>query len=174
MTSEPIDLKKVVTEVLTDLEFYVSEGGGSVEVGELPTIEADEAKMRQLFQNLIGNAIKYAKEHEKPLVKITGQVIDGVAHIQVEDNGIGFEDQYLDRIFRPFQRLHGKTSRYEGIGMGLTICRKAVDLHRGTITARSKPGQGATFIITLPIKQVEGDAIHSAQFLNRSGKLIGH
>jgi PAS domain S-box-containing protein len=162
----PVDLKNVVQEVLIDLEMSIRGTGGDVEVGDLTSLEADPNQMRQLFQNLIGNALKFHRE--KPAVKVYGLPLDqaelkerssggGRYQIFVEDNGIGFDEKYLDRIFVPFQRLHGR-GIYEGTGMGLAICRKIVERHGGTITAKSTPGKGSTFIVTLPMKQPkEGD-----------------
>lgn len=154
---ERVDLGRIVREVLSDLEGRLQQTGGRVEVGSLPTIEADPLQMQQLFQNLVGNALKFHRPGEPPLVKVGGRVVHEpgraqVCEITVEDDGIGFEEQYLDRIFQVFQRLHGR-QEYEGTGMGLAICRKIVDRHFGSITARSQPGRGATFLITLPIKQ---------------------
>ena len=112
--------------------------------------------MRQLFQNLISNSLKFAPNHEPPQVRIHSEVRNeprpGCVRIFVEDNGIGFDEKYAERIFYPFERLHGRAA-YEGVGMGLAICRKIVERHGGVIEAKSQPGQGATFIITLPIKQ---------------------
>jgi light-regulated signal transduction histidine kinase (bacteriophytochrome) len=149
----PVDLGCVVREVLDDLEVRISETGGIVERGELPTIEADPHQMRQLFQNLIGNALKYHGE-KKPVVTIRGELVNGgeAWRIFVEDNGIGFDESYLERIFSPFQRLHSR-AEFEGTGMGLAISRKIVERHRGGITAKSKPGEGAVFIATLPAVQ---------------------
>ncbi len=118
--------------------------------------------MEQLFQNLLSNSLKYRSEG-KPIIKVTANHVKDPAskktstggqwvRILVEDNGIGFDEKYRDRIFQPFQRLHGR-SQYEGTGMGLAICRKIVERHGGTITAESAPGKGATFIITLPVNQ---------------------
>ncbi len=149
---EPVQLGRVVEEALSDLEMAVTGNGGRVEAGDLPTIDGDAPQLRQLFQNLIGNAIKYCKESEKPLVRIHGNVDGEVCRILIRDNGIGFEQEYVDRIFRPFQRLHGKSSNYEGMGMGLAICRKIVERHGGSITAESASGHGATFIVTLPVR----------------------
>jgi PAS domain S-box-containing protein len=157
-----VDLTRVVQEVAGDLEFSIERSGGRVEVGELPEIEADLTQMHQLFQNLIGNAIKF-HGREPPLVRIRAEpasppeVGDGrqessLCRIFVEDNGIGFDEVYLERIFTLFQRLHGR-SEYEGTGIGLAICRKIVDRHGGNITARSSPGEGSTFIVTLPAAQ---------------------
>lgn len=151
---EVTDLGALVSEVLNDLETRIALSGGCVEVGELNAIDADPFQMRQLFLNLIGNALKFHKKGEKPVVKISARANreQGICEIVVEDNGVGFEEKYLERIFRPFERLHGR-SDYEGSGMGLAICDKIVERHGGKISAQSKPGQGASFIITLPIKR---------------------
>jgi signal transduction histidine kinase len=126
-------------------------------------------QMRQLLQNLISNSRKYYRVGVSPVVRIFSQKLDvpdstdsgaltpQLCQILVEDNGIGFDEKYLDRIFNVFQRLH-KKGEYEGTGVGLAICRKIVDRHSGTITARSTPGQGTTFVVTLPVmkpKEVE-------------------
>jgi signal transduction histidine kinase len=144
-----VDLAELVRDAKADLR--TEEIGAVVEIGNLPAAEVDPPQIRQVFQNLIQNALKF-NASPKPLVRIYGETFDSECRIFVEDNGIGFEDKYLDRIFVPFQRLHGQND-YEGIGMGLAICRKIVERHGGTITARSMPGQGTTFIITLPRKQ---------------------
>jgi len=162
-----VDLAEVAQGVLSDLETRVEQTGGRVEVSHLPVIDADPTQMRQLLQNLIGNALKFHRPDEAPLVKVSGQLLNGrhaadqasdagLYQILVEDNGIGFDEKYLDRIFTVFQRLHGRTS-YEGTGIGLAICRKIAERHRGSITAKSTPGQGATFIVTLPATQPQGE-----------------
>jgi PAS domain S-box-containing protein len=148
------DLKKSVAEALSNLEIMIREKHARVEVGDLPTVQADRVQMIQLFQNLIGNALKYQPEGEAPHVKIRSRKAGdakGVYEICVEDNGIGFEEKYLDRIFLPFQRLHGRSSEYEGVGMGLAICKKIVERHGGEITAKSELNKGTTFIVTLPV-----------------------
>ena len=154
-----VDLGKAVEEALTNLSVLREETNGSVEVGELPTVEGDKIQMTQLFQNLIGNALKFHRKGEFPRVKIHSRLIHGersdegdIYEIRVEDDGIGFDETYLTRIFVPFQRLHGK-SEYEGVGIGLAICRKIVERHHGIITATSKPGKGAVFTFTVPRKQ---------------------
>jgi PAS domain S-box-containing protein len=160
-----VDLAQVVRGVLSDLETRIEQVGGRVEVGDLPAIEADPTQMRQLLQNLIGNALKFHREGETPVVKIHAETLngrgegavgvcpgDGLCQIVVEDNGIGFDEKYVERIFQVFQRLHGR-SEYEGTGIGLATCRKIVERHGGSITAKSAPGQGATFIVTLPVRQ---------------------
>lgn len=164
-----INLNDVVQGVLTDLEMRIEAAAGRVEVGILPTIEADPVQMRQLLQNLIANALKFHREDTPPLVKIEGQILPDennavngqkgrleLCRLTVTDNGVGFDEKYLDRIFTVFQRLHGR-KEYEGTGIGLAICRKIVERHNGKITARSKPGDGATFIIMLPTKQPKGE-----------------
>lgn len=161
----PVDLAKVVQEVIADLEARIEQVGGTVNVGALPTVEAEPLQMRQLFQNLIGNALKFHRPDEKPVVKIEAAVLrdkirreqtDGTlrstVRLTVTDNGIGFDEKYHDKIFQVFQRLHGRET-YEGTGMGLAITRKIAEHHGGEIQAKSKPGEGATFIVTLPLKQ---------------------
>jgi PAS domain S-box-containing protein len=162
---ETVDLNRVVDEALADLVVRVKETQGKVDVDPLPTIDADRIQMRRMMQNLIGNALKFHKDSEPPMVNIYAEVpraeetspldnatADGFCQIFVEDQGIGFDMAYVEQIFAPFQRLHGR-STYEGTGMGLAICRKIAERHGGEIAAHSKPGEGATFIITLPMKQ---------------------
>jgi PAS domain S-box-containing protein len=160
-----VDLSAVAREVLSDLELQVERSGARVEVGRLPVVEADPLQMRQLFQNLIGNSLKYRHPERQPVVRISAAVLEGrgtepypgggLCRINFEDNGIGFDEKYLDRIFVVFQRLHGR-KEYEGTGVGLAVCRKIVERHGGSITARSTPGSGATFVVTLPARQPRG------------------
>ncbi|MGF1674807.1 MAG: ATP-binding protein, partial [Rivularia sp. (in: cyanobacteria)] len=152
-----VNLAQVTHEVLSDLEIVIAQTKARIEIGELPTIEADPLQMRQLLQNLIGNALKFHRETEPPLIKIYSRIFTNqqfssdYCEIFVEDNGIGFDEKYLDRIFNVFQRLHGRTE-YQGTGIGLAICRKIVERHQGTITANSEPGKGASFIVKLKVK----------------------
>ncbi|NLG95874.1 MAG: PAS domain S-box protein [Chloroflexi bacterium] len=148
---ERVDMNKIAREVLSDLEIRIEQSGGKVQVSELPEVEADPTQMRQLLQNLIGNALKFHKDDVPPVVKVSGACLKDSNEVQVivEDNGIGFEAEYSERIFQPFQRLHG-LGQYEGSGVGLAICRKIVERHSGTITVESTPGRGSTFIVTLP------------------------
>jgi light-regulated signal transduction histidine kinase (bacteriophytochrome) len=156
-----VELTELIHEVLSDLEVKVVKTGGEVHVGTLPVISADPTQMRQLFQNLIGNALKFHKPGVKPMVQVRSvPVTDSRCQVVVEDNGVGFDEQHLERIFAPFQRLHGRTE-YEGTGMGLAICKKIVEGHGGSITAMATPGQGATFIIELPLAQKGGSGMHS-------------
>ena len=121
--------------------------------------------MRQLFQNLVANALKFQRPGEKPEVSISARLFETrerltggtaageqVCQIHIEDNGIGFDAQFAEQIFVVFQRLHSR-EEYEGTGIGLAVCRKITDRHGGSIIAKSEPGQGATFIITLPVHQ---------------------
>ncbi len=150
-----IDLGAVIQDMLQDLEIALDESEGSVEVGTLPVLEADPLQMRQLFQNLVGNALKFHRPEVPPRIEVRARVQRGAADdrevvvIEVADNGIGFDEKYLDRIFTPFQRLHNR-QQYAGTGMGLAICRRIAERHQGQITARSTPGEGTTFVITLP------------------------
>ncbi|NEO56431.1 MAG: PAS domain S-box protein [Okeania sp. SIO3B5] len=150
----PVTLSQIVAEVIDDLENCIEQTKAQVEVGELPTIQADSIQMRQLFQNLISNALKFHLPENRPIVKVEAilQWETNQVQIMVSDNGIGFEEKYLNRIFTPFQRLHSK-QQYQGTGIGLAICRKIVERHNGNITARSIPNQGTTFVITLPMEQ---------------------
>lgn len=151
-----VDLKALAQEVLSDLENQIERTKGRVEIGDLPMIEADPTQMRQLLQNLIGNALKFRHEERAPLIKVSARIERDACHLSVEDNGIGFDPQYLDRIFKPFQRLHNR-EEYEGSGMGLAICRRIVERHGGSITATSTLGKGTTFLVTLPIHPSKGD-----------------
>jgi len=164
----PVNLTQVAQEVLSDLEILIQQTNGRVMLCELPTIDADAIQMRQLLQNLIGNALKFHQQ-QVPVVKIYSKILEDwqshnskesldaqLCEIIIEDNGIGFDEKYLDRIFNVFQRLHNRT-QYEGTGMGLAICRKIAERHGGSITATSKPMEGAKFIVKLPIKHNRGD-----------------
>lgn len=150
---QDVNLNRIVMEVLDNLESMINSSQAQVEVGELPVVNAEPTLMQQLFQNLIGNALKFHQPEKAPVVKIESRYLSPqMVQISVVDQGIGFDEQYLERIFRPFERLHG-VSLYEGSGIGLAICRKIVERHSGSITARSEPGKGATFIVDLPVQQ---------------------
>jgi signal transduction histidine kinase len=131
--------------------------------------------MRQLLQNLIGNALKFHPPEVGPVVKVAAEIVSGHApqadptapdeklcRLTVSDNGIGFDEKYLDRIFNVFQRLHTR-GEYEGTGMGLAITRKIALFHGGEITAKSKPGEGATFIVTLPVAHAKENTTKNEQ-----------
>lgn len=162
---EWINLQDIIANVKTDLELKIEETNASITTSALPRLEAVASEMKQLFNNLVSNAIKFRKSALAPVIKITGDKIsksEKEEHhlpvdkeffkIQVNDNGIGFEEEYADRIFQIFQRLHGK-AEYPGSGIGLAICKKIVDNHNGIIYAESKPDAGATFVVILPEKQ---------------------
>ncbi len=150
---QEIDLNEAISEVLADLEVQIERTKGRVEVDTLPSIQGEQFQIRQLFQNLISNGLKYHRDEEAPVIKIKYAGFDkNLEEIYIEDNGKGFDEKHLDRIFRPFERLHGH-SEYGGTGMGLAICHKIVTHHKGQITAKSQPNQGATFIVKLPSKQ---------------------
>jgi PAS domain S-box-containing protein len=155
LTHTDVCLSEVAREAANDLELLVQKAAGRVEISRMPTIEGDPVLLRQLFQNLIANSMKYGKQGESPAVKIYANLLDCRCQVLIEDNGIGFEEEYIKKIFRPFEQLHGKNSMYGGTGMGLAICRKIVERHNGDITARSKLGKGATFLVRLPLKQEE-------------------
>ncbi|PKN66296.1 MAG: hypothetical protein CVU57_06395 [Deltaproteobacteria bacterium HGW-Deltaproteobacteria-15] len=125
----PTDLDEVVREAASDLEVQIGELGARVEIDPLPKVSGDPSQLRQLFQNLISNAIKYQRPGSKIVIRIHGEENDGTGRVFVEDHGIGFDEKYLDKIFQPFQRLHGR-SEYQGVGIGLSICRKIVERHR--------------------------------------------
>ena len=156
----PVDLAKVARECVSDLEIRISETAGRVEIGPLGAIDADPIQMHQLFLNLIGNGLKFNRPDQPPVVQVESRILKGspknaaMCEITVRDNGIGFEEIYLDRIFEVFQRLHGR-QEYKGTGRGLAICRKIAERHGGSITAKSELNAGSTFLVTLPLKQEE-------------------
>jgi signal transduction histidine kinase len=158
------NLKDILADVLSDLQIRIEETRAEVRFEELPTIEADPTQMRQLFQNIISNALKFRKKDVAPIIEIGGQVVNAphfdevksTAILTIADNGIGFENQYKDQIFTIFQRLHGRLE-YEGTGIGLATCRRIVERHGGEIDAEGQLGKGATFTIILPMSQSEGE-----------------
>lgn len=149
-----VDLNQILAQVTSDLEVRLEQSKGKIISESLPSIEADPTQIRQLLQNLISNALKFHRIDTPPVVHVTATKHNPYqVEIVIEDNGIGFDEKYLDRIFTIFQRLHGRFE-YEGTGIGLAVCRKIVDRHGGLITARSKPGIGSSFIVTLPVRQI--------------------
>lgn len=164
-SSASVSLAEVVNQVLGTLELAITEARAEVQVASLPTINGDAFQLSQLFQNLLTNALKFHRPGVPPVIRIRARWLaaehlpagvnplrNAIAYHQIEvaDNGIGFEEKYLDRIFEVFQRLHGK-NQYAGTGIGLAICEKVVANHGGAITASSQPGQGATFSVYLPV-----------------------
>ncbi len=152
-----VNMTQTVREVLSDLDILIERSGGKVELSELGVIEADPVQMQQLFQNLISNALKFTKPGIPPYVKIYAQTRPSknsdpeLINFYVEDQGIGIDKAQAGRLFKPFSRLVGR-SAYEGHGIGLAICRKIVEHHGGSITFESAPGEGAIFIVTLPLE----------------------
>jgi len=155
---EPVDLAVIAAEVIEALGDRLERTGGRVDVGALPTIAADASQMRQLFQNLIGNGLKFHREGVPPVVRVRAERPKGAVRggktisVTVTDNGIGFEPRHSERIFATFERLHGRAA-YEGTGIGLAICHKIVQHHVGHIIADGRPGEGATFTVSLPLRQ---------------------
>ncbi|MVM34316.1 histidine kinase [Spirosoma sp. HMF4905] len=158
-----VPLSDIIQRILDDQELRIKGLDVQVDIGELPVIQAVASQMDHLFNNLISNALKFAKPGVRPLLRIRARLINGEEYagltldrsyfeITIEDNGIGFEEKYLDHIFKVFQRLHGKTA-FEGTGIGLAICKRVVMYHHGYITARSRPNEGATFVVVLPESQ---------------------
>lgn len=150
-----IDCNDVLSQALKNLQVTIAESQGSVTYDPLPTLVADPSRLTQLLQNLIGNAIKYRGD-EPPNVQIAAQQYQGGWLFSVQDNGIGIDPQYADRIFVIFQRLHTRRS-YSGTGIGLSICKKIVELHHGRIWVESQVGVGSTFYFTLPASSEDED-----------------
>jgi light-regulated signal transduction histidine kinase (bacteriophytochrome) len=159
------DLAEVMAGVLSDLEVRIEQTGATIEVDPLSTIDADPMQIRQVFQNLLSNALKFHKPEVAPRIEVRVQhysVEDKTfCELRVVDNGIGFDNKYSDRIFQPFQRLHSRET-YEGSGIGLAICRKVIRRHGGTLRVESKPGEGTCFIATLPVHHA-GDRDHGSE-----------
>ncbi len=157
----PVLVRLLISDIVEDYELKIRELDAVLDVEASGTVDADETQLRRLVSNLIGNALKFRREGIQPQIRVVASVdtaSEGTSEhayrIVVEDNGIGFDEKYLDRIFEPFERLHGKNA-YEGTGIGLAICRRIVRRHRGTITAESVPGEGSRFTVVLPARQRE-------------------
>lgn len=168
----PVDLTVIGREIVADLDIRLEQVQGVVHIGNLPTIEADPIQIRQLLMHLVANGLKFARRGVPPVITVTAETLSvprpryqalpgstTICKLTVEDNGIGFEEKYTDRIFGIFQRVH-PADNYEGTGMGLAICRKIAERHGGTITARSTPGSGSAFIVTLPVRHLEEHPFH--------------
>lgn len=161
-TFEEVDLNTLLADVQSDLEVRIRDSGATFVIETLPTVSGSPVQLQQLMQNLLSNAIKFGRKEQPPLVRVCCQLAKpghGLAglhpersywQLSIEDNGIGFDGQYAERIFQVFQRLHGK-GQFDGTGVGLAICRKVVENHGGAIVAHSYPGKGATFTVWLPV-----------------------
>lgn len=159
-----VNLNEVVKDALADLEITIKEKQAVINVSQLPELEAIPGQMRQMFQNLLSNALKFSKTDTRPIINISSEPVSELlleaehdtngkyVRIDISDNGIGLDESYIDKIFVIFQRLHGKT-QYEGTGIGLAIVKKIIEKHNGIIGVKSKEGEGATFTIMLPVKQ---------------------
>jgi signal transduction histidine kinase len=161
---QSIELQELIAAVVDDLEQRITETKAQVQMSKLPLVYGDPAQLQRLFLNLIGNAIKFRKENEAPRIEITSQKLgsgelmeqfginaeEGMHHISIADNGIGFDEKHAEKIFNIFQRLHGR-SAYPGTGIGLAICRKIVMAHNGYIFADGEAGRGARFSILMPL-----------------------
>lgn len=152
LTFEKVDLNAVMDEITREAEIAIREKNAIVEVAHLPTIEGNFLRLRQLFSNLISNALKYAKRGTQPEIQVTCLATDGRVSISVRDNGIGFEDAFSEKIFGLFERLHTR-DKIPGTGIGLSICKRIAELHQGTISARSVPNEYAIFEVNLPLSQ---------------------
>ncbi|MGF1514552.1 MAG: PAS domain S-box protein [Elainellaceae cyanobacterium] len=155
-----VNLNQVVVGVLSDLEAATVEINAQILVGPLPAVYADSLQMRQLFQNLIANSLKFHYPDRPPKIEVSqlpSESLDQV-RIAIADNGIGFDEKYRSQIFDPFQRLHGRLD-YPGTGMGLAICRKIAEYHSGNITAHSVPNEGTTMVVTLPTHSTDDPAL---------------
>jgi light-regulated signal transduction histidine kinase (bacteriophytochrome) len=157
-----VNLNEVVSGVLNDFELLIKESQATIECQDLPQIKADGVQMRQIFQNLIGNALKYRHVERPPVIPINNQIkaadndLCVIFELTVSDNGIGFDQKYSQRIFEIFQRLHGR-SEYSGTGIGLALVKRIAECHSGSATATSSPGEGATFTISLQLKKTSAN-----------------
>jgi PAS domain S-box-containing protein len=149
---ETVDLNQVIQEIIRDLDLTIREKNARIETDELPVLQGNKIRLRQLFSNLISNALKYSKKNITPVIEITSSVEPGAISIKIKDNGIGFDAQHREKIFGLFERLHSR-DEFPGTGIGLSICKKIAELHNGTISAMSEPGEYSVFEVTLPIQQ---------------------
>ncbi len=139
----------VLAEIVDELQEEISETKATLKVAELPTLMGHPTDMKQLFQNLLSNSLKYRWTGVNPMIKIWGEEQGESYLLAISDNGIGIDKQFFDRIFQLFQRLHGR-SQYPGTGIGLATCKKIIDLYGGKIWLDSTPGEGSTFYLTIP------------------------
>jgi len=151
ITFKSVDLNEIVSEAQQDFEMAIEEKKATITVQSLPVINGDRRMMKQLFENILSNALKYSKSDVPPVIDITYRKTDDQIEFAFKDNGIGFDEKYLPRMFILFQRLHNREA-YAGTGLGLAICRKIVEMHQGKIWAEAKEGVGAVFYVSLPIQ----------------------
>jgi light-regulated signal transduction histidine kinase (bacteriophytochrome) len=153
-----VDTAQVVDQVITDLAAAIQDSNASVTRDDLPVVQGDPTQLRQVFQNLIANGIKFHRPDETPQVHVSAVRENGVWIFRVRDNGIGIEPQYQERVFALFQRLHSRAD-YPGTGIGLVVCKKIVERHGGQIRVESEPGPGTTFVLTLPIGPIPKEGV---------------
>lgn len=156
------DLNRVLEEVVSDFDYLIEQKGAQVKIGPMPLLKCVGSQMRQVFQNLVSNSLKFSRAEVPPMIEISSEIVQAkdfdsepsingkFVRIMVQDNGIGFDEKFLDKIFIIFQSLNDR-SAYDGTGIGLAIAKKIIDRHNGIITAKSEPGKGACFIIVLPL-----------------------
>ena len=167
------DIREVVSEAIEELEILIQESNGEIIVKELPILKVSKFHMKQLFLNLLNNALKFHTAGEYPRIEIDSRKMDNEYwEIRISDNGIGFKQKYLDRIFKPFQRLNER-SRFPGTGMGLAICKKIVEHYGGEIGAQSEPEKGSTFFFTLPGEKTKETDGGRSPFIARKSKKRG-
>lgn len=150
---EKVDLNHIIFDITKDLEVVIKEKNAMLHVDDLPEIEGNPLRLRQLFTNLISNALKYSKQSVAPHIEITCNARPETVVISIKDNGIGFDEQYSEQIFGLFERLHTR-DEFPGTGIGLSICKRIAELHNGSITAHSLPNEYAVFEVTLPVHQI--------------------
>ena len=150
----PTNLKDALEAVISDLDLIIEQKGATIDIGSLPTIKAVPGQMHQLFRNLLSNSLKFTRDGVKPVIKIRAVREGDLAHLTFEDNGIGFQQEFADYIFKLFKRLHSK-SKYDGTGIGLSLCKKIVQNHGGDIYAESIPESGTTMHVVLPLHTSE-------------------
>jgi light-regulated signal transduction histidine kinase (bacteriophytochrome) len=154
------DASASCNDALRNLRAAIADAGGVITVDPLPSVLADRVQLTQVFQNLIGNALKY-RDQRKPEIRVTARIEDDRAVFAVSDNGIGIGAQYFDRIFQMFQRLH-TSKAYSGTGIGLALCRKIVERHGGAIWVESHVGVGSTFFFTMPLRPAQPEGVAAA------------
>ena len=155
---ENVDLNVVLEDIVREMELVIKEKNASIEIALLPTLNGNPLRLRQLFGNLISNALKYSKKEVTPQIKVTSESTDGLVTVSVRDNGIGFEEEFSQKIFGLFERLHTR-DKFPGTGIGLSICKRIAELHHGSISARSVPNEYAVFQVVLPFNQEENSAL---------------
>ena len=157
---ESVDLNEIMEDIIREMDLIIKEKSAIIEVSNLPGITGNSLRLRQLFMNLISNALKYSKQDVSPEIIVTGRPVDDTVVITVHDNGIGFEEEFKEKIFGLFERLHTR-DKFPGTGIGLSICKRIAELHHGSISARSVPNEYSIFEVILPLEQ-EASAITNA------------